>query len=221
LAHRYPEKLPLSTKKALGELLETMRDVRIVCSRTTRMDVSRVAKEKGFSKNVEFLQDLVEKMELQQKILLFAVKISGCVFQVKESSLTKMIADPIACREWRKKFGDSRPCVPFEDVLRFMDSFFSEFGDTEFTGSCDSSSFFSYYRHEGRWVKCASCAEAVRKALRVSERDVGVIDFAAFCKDNLLESIRMMIESAHPSNADQFALIDPRRNRISELLLIP
>eukprot|EP00475_Leptophrys_vorax_P017181 TRINITY_DN2377_c0_g1_i1.p1 TRINITY_DN2377_c0_g1~~TRINITY_DN2377_c0_g1_i1.p1 ORF type:complete len:351 (-),score=74.85 TRINITY_DN2377_c0_g1_i1:59-1111(-) len=110
-------------------------------------------------------------------------------------------------------------------MLRFLDKYFSEFGrdSLEFEGSCNSSTFFSWYRHEGTWSKCETCQHSLADLLVDQEDDehkneVKLHSFAKFCGENLLLAIRDLILSAHPASSShsRFQIIAPDLHLFNE-----
>lgn len=119
-------------------------------------------------------------------------------------------------------------------MVRFLDEYFSEFGrdSLEFESSCNSATFFSWFRHEGTWSKCKHCKDALFDKLVEGEEnksnsnqenaEVKLHAFAKFCGENLLLSIRDLITSAHPWNSSRYQLINPDcKNSVSSLSFYP
>eukprot|EP00475_Leptophrys_vorax_P030442 TRINITY_DN4561_c0_g1_i1.p1 TRINITY_DN4561_c0_g1~~TRINITY_DN4561_c0_g1_i1.p1 ORF type:complete len:516 (-),score=113.27 TRINITY_DN4561_c0_g1_i1:50-1597(-) len=178
---------------------------------------------KNFVKHVKhkrdiclFLDDLTEQLLHAVRIFRFTVSLSGYVQFQKSNSLAKLIADPVACDQWIQAFGTSTSAVPFKDLVSFLDTYFSDFGrdSLEFEAACNSSTFFSWYRHEGTWSKCSTCQEMLSSVLHAEEEnksEVKLHAFAKFCGDNLLLAIRDLILKAHPADdsTNSFQIISP------------
>jgi hypothetical protein len=169
----------------------------------------------------EYLDDLLERLMHSVRVFRFAVSLNGYFTFQKDVSLSRMIADNNAAFCWMNTFGTSANSASFEDFLKFLDNYFTEWGQDshEFEASCAQCNFFSWYRNEGSWSKCEACKAQLKKALKMNiaegaieskNEEVKLHQFAMFCGDNLLLAIRQVIVDAHPWFSDnKFQMISP------------
>lgn len=59
----------------------------------------------------QYLEEMVERFFHAVKLFRFSVSLSGCVLFQKNNSLARLIADPVACDQWIKRFGTVPRCV--------------------------------------------------------------------------------------------------------------
>lgn len=213
--------LPESISCQLGDCLSILNEMKEVVEEATGHGTWKKLRSK-LNNNADYLDSIASELLHAIKVLRFAVSLSGYVQTQKQSPLTQLIADPIACADWSSRFGQDPTYSPeFKDTLEFISTFFHNHGENcpEFDQSCSKMGFFSWYRHDGGWAKCEACIMNLRK--RITDEDdsskVKLHKFAKFCGDNLLLSIRDLILSSHPSSS-KFELVSPLLHLDEEVL---
>lgn len=213
--------LPESISSQLRDCLSILAEMKEVVDEASGHGTWKKLRSK-MNTNADYLDSLASELLHAIKVLRFAVSLSGYVQTQKQSPLTQLIADPIACAEWSSRFGQDVTYTPeFKDTLEFVSSFFHNHGETcpEFDQSCSKMGFFSWYRHDGGWSKCEACIMNLRQRItdEADSTKVKLHKFAKFCGDNLLLSIRDLIQSSHPSTS-KFELVSPLLHLDEEVL---
>lgn len=162
-----------------------------------------------------YLEALTEELLHSIKLLKFSITLAGYMHKQKTSALTQLIADPVACEEWSNRFGSDLSSTPeFKEVVVWLDNYFHAFGEncSEYEATCNSCSFFSWYRHDSAWTKCEACINALRLKLTSSTdspTQVKLHLFAKFCGENLLLALQDLIQSSHSQASSPFETISP------------
>eukprot|EP00475_Leptophrys_vorax_P007443 TRINITY_DN14707_c0_g1_i1.p1 TRINITY_DN14707_c0_g1~~TRINITY_DN14707_c0_g1_i1.p1 ORF type:complete len:518 (+),score=119.72 TRINITY_DN14707_c0_g1_i1:60-1556(+) len=215
--HGRKYQLPHGVKIQLDEVRYELVEFQNLCLQAEQGNMKFVKSK--LTNHARYLDELAEKFLHSVKVLRFTQTIAGYVLKQKENSLTKLIADPIACDQWTSRFGHDVAHSPeFKDVVEFLDGYFHEFGETspEFDSSCSDNKFFSWIRNDSSWSKCNFCITLLKQKLCLENEEVVKLHlFARFCGESLLLSIRELIIEAHPSNS-QWEIISPYLHMESE-----